>query len=144
MRSLLIAVCVWVVAGVLPAAAQESVVQLKERAFAAREAEQPKLFLEVAERQLQAADNAFSQGQTEAGKTAIEDVAEACEKAGAAATGTRKHLKSTEMGIRTLARKLDAMRQTLSFEDQAPLAAAIERMEQVRTDLLNAMFGPRS
>jgi len=118
-------------------------VQLKERAFAARKAEQPKLFLEVAERQLQAADNAFSQGQTEAGKAATEDVADACEKAGAAATGARKHLKSTEMEIRALARKLDAMRHTLSFEDQGPLAAAIERMEQVRNDLLSAMFGPK-
>ena len=143
MRPLLIAVCAWLVAGMLPTAAQESVVQLKQRALAARETEQPKLFLAVAERQLQAADDAFNQGQTEAGKAAIEDVADACERAGAAATAARKHLKSTEMEIRALARKLDARRHTLPFEDQAPLAAAIERMEQVRTDLLNAMFGPR-
>jgi hypothetical protein len=140
----LITVSLLFAAGLVLAADQETVVQLKQRAMAVTGAEQTKLFLEIAKRQLKAADGAFSQGQIEQGKVAVEEVADYCQKAGTAATTTGKYLKQTEIEIRALIRRLDAISSTLSFEDRAPLAAAIERMEQVRSDLLNAMFAPKS
>ena len=40
-----------------------------------------------------------------------------------------------------MAHKLRDMKRTLSFEDQAPVQDAIDRLEHVRTDLLTKMFG---
>jgi hypothetical protein len=129
---------------ILLASEPESIEQLKERAAAAKPGNQPKLFLEVAERQFLAATAAYHAGQPDNGKAAAEDVATYCEKAGAAARESRKYLKNTEIRIRDLSRKLDALRRDLSFDDREPVQAAIQRMEKVRTDLLNAMFGPKS
>jgi hypothetical protein len=126
------------------ASTQETLDQLKQRATAARPQDQPKLFLEVAERQIKAADDAYNQGNVDQGRAAVEDVAAYSEKAGAAAKNTHKHLKNTEIKIRDLAHKLDAMRRSLNFEDRQPVQAAIDRMEKVRTDLLAAMFGAKS
>jgi Tfp pilus assembly protein PilX len=143
MRPLLIAVSVLFAAGLALAAQEETLPPLEQQAIAAREADQPKLFLELAERQLKAAEDAFNEGQAEQVKAAVEEVADYCQKAGEAAAATHRHLKHTEIAIRALSRRLDAMRRALSFEDRAPLAAAIERMEMVRTYLLNTMFEPK-
>ena len=133
------------VAAVLAVAAEPLTVdQLKQRAAAAKVSDQPGLFMEIAEWQLKAADNAYNQGKTEQGKAAVDDVAAYCEKAGTAARTSKKHLKHTEIKVRDLSRKLEAMRRTLSFEDREPLQAAIDRLEKVRNELLTAMFGPRS
>ncbi len=125
-------------------AAQETVEQLKERAAAAKVQEQPKLFLEVAAQQLKTADAAYNEGNVDAGRAAVDDVASYSEKAATAAISSRKHLKHTEIKIRDMAHKLDGIRRTLNFEDREPLQEAISRMEKLRSDLLNAMFAPKS
>jgi adenylate cyclase class IV len=121
----------------------ETIAQLKQRAQAAKQEKQPKLFLEVAQRQLAAAAEAYHKDDVDAGKAAIEDVAAYCEKAGAAANASRKHRKETEITVRDMARKLEVLRRDLSLEEAEPVQAAISRLEKVRTALLNAMFGPK-
>jgi heterodisulfide reductase subunit A-like polyferredoxin len=140
----LLAVLLLFATGFVTASEQLTVTELKQRATAARRTEQPKLFLEIAERQLRAADDAYRGGNVEEGRAAVADVADSCEKAGLAATSARKHLKETEIRIRDLSRRLDSLRRILSFEDRAPVNDAIERMEKTRSDLLNAMFGLKS
>jgi hypothetical protein len=131
-------------AGLAMGAEQRTIAELKQRAMAARPSEQPKLFLDIAERQLKTVDDAYRGGYIEQGHAALEDVAAYCEQAGVAATTTRKYLKQTEIRIRDMSRRLEALRQLLSFDDREPLARAIARMEKVRSDLLNAMFGLQS
>ena len=58
-----------------------------------------------------------------------------------AAAHSRKHLKNTEIATRKMSEKLRDVQRTLNFEDQPPLAQAIQRLEDVRTDLLKQMFG---
>jgi hypothetical protein len=68
-------------------------------------------------------------------------VATFSEKARDAASKSGKKLKPTEIAVRKMAHKLRDMKRTLSFEDQAPVQDAIDRLEHVRTDLLTRMFG---
>jgi hypothetical protein len=122
----------------------ESIEDMKLRAESAKPGDQPKLFLAVAEKQLQAADQAYAHGDTTGGHAAVDDMATLCEKAVGAAVSTHKHLKDSEIKLRELGRKLDSVRRTLSFEDRAALQGAVDRVEAARNKLVEAMFGPKS
>ena len=121
----------------------ETVDELKRRAEAARGNEQVKLYLVLAQRQLQSADEAYNQGKADAGHGAAEDAAASCEKAVTVAVDSHKHLKEAEIKIRELTRKLESLRRSLSFEEREPLQGVIDRMDKARNRLVNAMFGPK-
>ncbi len=118
----------------------ETLDQLKARAEQAKPQDQVRLFMAVAQRQLQAADTAYSGGDGDKGKAAIDDVALYAEKAGAAAVQTGKHLKNTEIELRKMEDKVEAMRKSVEFDSRPPLQAAGDRLEKVRSELLNRMF----
>ena len=122
----------------------ETLGELKQRAAAAKPGDQPRLFLEVAERQLQAAHGAYEQDKPETGRVAVEEAAAYCEKAAAAAVNSQKYLKQSEIRVRDMIRSLDALRHTLPTDDRAPVQTAIDRLEKVRSDLLAAMFGAKT
>jgi uncharacterized protein YccT (UPF0319 family) len=144
MRKLSIAIPLLLSVTIAFAGGPETLDKLKQRAEAAKPENQPKLSLQVAERQQLAADEAYRKGNIEEGQAAIEDVARYAEKAGAAAIASHKHLKETEIKLRDLARKLEELSQTLTLEDREPVQAAMQRLEKVRDGLLQTMFGPKS
>jgi hypothetical protein len=144
MRARLLISLFVVASALLAAGSEEPLETLKQRAATANEGERPRLFLEIAERQLRAADAAYSQGSVDQGKAAVTEVADYCEKAAAAAASSRKHLKHTEIKIRDLSRRLGGMLRSVSFDDREPLQAALDRMEKARSGLLTAMFGLKS
>jgi hypothetical protein len=119
---------------------EETVEQLKARVETAKPADQVGICLEVAERQLKAADDAFNAGDADKGQSAVTDVVNYAERAGEAARASGKNLKNAEIHIRKIARRLDDIRRTLNFEDRPPLQAAVDRLEHVRTELLARMF----
>src|SRR6266542_4010133 len=86
---------------------EETLEQLKSRAKAANSADQPKLFLDIASRQLREADAAFTAGDAEKGHAAVQEVVTYSERAGEAARTSGKSLKQTEIGVRRIARRLD-------------------------------------
>jgi hypothetical protein len=65
------------------------------------------------------------------------------DKARDAAIRSGKKVKDTEIAVRKMAEKLRNIKRTLAFEDQAPVQSAIDRLEQMRTDLFERMFGKR-
>lgn len=121
----------------------QTVEQLRARAESAKPADQVKLYLEIADQQLKFADGYFGQGDIVRGKATVDDLVMACEKAGAAARASRKHEKQTEIRVRDVERRLEAIRQNISFEDRPALKDAIARLDKVRSDLLLAMFGSK-
>ena len=129
----------------LPALARkdDSLDQLIARADSARVEEQPSLYTEIAERQLTSADDLFGTGNVEAAQTAVRDVVTYADKAGHAAIRSGKKLKGTEIAVREMALKLRNIKRTLSFEDQGPVQAAADRLEELRTALLSKMFGKK-
>jgi hypothetical protein len=128
----------------MPTGEQESIEQLQARAAAAKGSDQVKLYMQLADRQLLAADDSFNRGDFEKGKSSVDEVAGACEKAGAAARSSGKHLKATEIHVRDVERRVEAISRSLSFEDRDALKGAIDRLEKVRSDLLFTMFGASS
>jgi len=73
-------------------------------------------------------------------RAAVEDIVTYSEKARDAATQTRKRLKNVEIEARKMAEKLRDIKRNLAYEDQLPVKEAIDRLEAVRTTLLDEMF----
>ena len=125
---------------VLAAAKDETLAGLKARADSARPEDRPPLYVEIAHSQLRNADKLYNDGNVEQARAAVEDIVTYSEKARDSATQSKKHLKSVEISVRKMAEKLRDIRRTLNLEDQPPVDAAIRRLEDIRTTLLEAMF----
>jgi len=133
--------CVLLVGLTAFAEKEESLQQLIARADKAHADDRPALYIEVAERQLKAADSSYTSGNTVEANAAIQDVGAYSGKAHDAAVQYPKKLKATEISLRKMAARLRDMKRTLSFEDQAPVQAVVDRLESLRTDLQKRMFG---
>jgi hypothetical protein len=120
---------------------EETIEELKARVESARPEERPGLCTEIARRQVESADELYTQGKVEAALASVRDAVSYSEKAAEAALQSGKKLKHTEIALRKTAHRLEDIKHALSFEDQAPVQAAHDRLEQLRTQLLNRMFG---
>ena len=123
------------------ASKQESLQELIARADAARLEDRPALYVEIAGRQLKSADELYTAGKVDEAQAALKDVVTYSEKAHDAAIQSGKRLKNTEIDFRKMAAKLRDIKRNLNFDDQAPVQAAADRLENLRTDLLSHMFG---
>ena len=119
----------------------ETLQELIARAESARVEDRPALYVEVAERELKSANELYTAGKVDEARTAVQDVVTYSEKAHDAAIQSGKRVKNTEIEFRKMAAKLRDIKRSLNFEDQAPVQAAAERLETLRTDLLSHMFG---
>lgn len=126
------------------AAKDETLDQLIARADSARLEDRPALYLEIARRKTEAVDRSYNSGDAEAAKAALPDVEAFSRKATNTAIQTGKKLKNVEIGLRKLAEKLRDVKGTVAFEDQAPIQGTVDQLEQMRTDLLYAMFGKKN
>jgi hypothetical protein len=111
---------------------RESLDQLKARVESANPKDKVALALQVAER--------HKGGKSPDAAAAIQDVIGYTQKAADAASQSGKKLKEAEITVRKLAHKLADIKRSVDFNDQAPVQAAIDHMEKIRTQLLNKMF----
>jgi soluble cytochrome b562 len=128
----------------LAVAKDVSIEDLKTRAANARPDERVNLCLEIAERQVKAADKLYNEGNVEAAQAAIRDIVSYSRQAGQAASQTGHHVKNTEIAMRKMTHHLADIKRNVAFENQAPLQTAIETLEKIRTDLLDSMFGKKA
>jgi hypothetical protein len=70
----------------------------------------------------------------------VNDVVYYSADAAHAANESGSRLKPTEIALGKMADKLRTIRRTLAFEDQKPVEDAANRLETLRTELLNRMF----
>lgn len=139
MRSLAICLLLLAVAGTA-GARDQSLDELKARAQSASPQDRPRIFVEIAELQLREADRLYKDGAVEKAVAAVDDIITYSEKARDAATETKKHLKTVEIRVRKIAERLRDIKRTLAIEDQPVVDQAVQRLEAVRTSLLDQMF----
>jgi len=123
---------------------EEPLDALKARAEKARPQDQAHLFAEIAYREVNEADRFYTDGDIAAATKAVDDVVRYAGRATEAAQKTGKHLKDTEILLRSTARRLDDLRKTLNFEDRPYVEAAVKQVEKLRQQLLDQMFGMSS
>jgi hypothetical protein len=122
---------------------QETLPEMIARAEAAPLKDQPDLYVKIAKRRLKDADELYRANKPDEARAAVEDVARYCEKAADAADRSENRLKKTEIEIRKMADKLGDIKRTVDFENQAPIQAAADHLQDLRTKLLNRMFGKK-
>jgi hypothetical protein len=123
---------------------KETVQELVARAEAARPDKQPDLYMEAAERQRRAAIEAMEAGRWEEFRADLRDVVNYCDQAHAAAISSNKRLKRTEIRIRKISTHLKETKFDVGVDDQPVVQAAIDKLEQFRTELLQKMFGGKA
>ena len=126
-----------------PGRNNESLEQLIARAESARIEDRPALCTEIAQRELASAGQLYQAAKPEEARVAVENVVAYSDKARDASIRTGKRLKDTEIAMRKMAARLRDIKRNLAFEDQAPVATAVDRLEQMRTELLSHMFGKK-
>ena len=119
---------------------QATVEELKARLPNARPEEKVGIAIEIAERQVAAADKLFRDGKGEEGQAAVNDVVTYSGQAGEAAGQTGHRIKNTEISLRKMAHRLGDIKRIVAYDDQGPIQSAIDSLEKIRTDLLNKMF----
>lgn len=121
-------------------AAQKTLAELKAQVATAKPQDQPKLYAAIASIEMDQADNLFNSGDTQKGQVAVSQTTTDCENAAQAAVDSRKRLKETEIALRKISERMETLSKSVDFESRAPIKAAVDRIEQARNTLLNAMF----
>lgn len=123
---------------------EETLEQLIARAEASRPDQQSDLFMQVAERELKSANDAYKAGQWEQFRVALQGIVKYSDSAHSAAMHSDKRLKRTEIKIRGISNKLRDLKLNVDIDDQPGVQAAIDRLEGFRTELLHSMFGSKN
>jgi len=145
MRKLVGAIVVLALAaGAISYGRDETIEQLIERADAARPDQQPDLYMQVAERELRSATEAYKADKPEDFRAAVQAIVKYSDTAHSVAIHAGKRVKHTEIKIREIALRLRDIKLNVDVDDQAPVQTAIDRLEAFRTELLHSMFGSKA
>lgn len=125
--------------GALPAK-DATVEELKARLTSASLGDRPRLCIEIAEKQLEAADKLYAATESEKAQAILEEVASYAEMARDYSIQSRKREKQTEIIVRRMAHKLNDIKHAVIREDQPAVQSTIQRLQHVSDDLLGAMF----
>jgi hypothetical protein len=123
---------------------EETLEQLIARADAAKPDQQPDLYMQVAEREFKAVNDAYKANQSDQFRTALQDLVKYSDSAHSSAMHANKHIKRTEIKIREISNKLRDLKLNVEIDDQPGVQGAIDRLEGFRTELLHSMFGSKN
>jgi len=145
MTKLLTILILLVAAGLLCFGRQEETLpQLMARADAASAGQQADLCMEVAEREVKLALAAYKANKTDEGRDSLEQVVKYADKGHSAAIQSGKRLKHTEIKLRQAALHLRDLKSNVDVDDQPLVQAAVDKLEDYRTEILKSMFGSKS
>jgi hypothetical protein len=121
-------------------AADPSIDELKAKLSSASVRERTHLCLHIAEMQMAEANKFYAADDMTQAQTALTDVVAYSELARDYAIQSRKYQKQTEIAVRGIARRLGELAHSMPHDYQAPLRDALNKLQHVRDDLLEAMF----
>jgi len=122
-------------------APHDPLLNLRQRADAANGGTRAKLFTELARAEIKLADEQFTSGSADTAQKQVASALEHATVATDAAVQSGKRLKETEIELRKLQRRTDELARSVSFDDRAPVEAAVKQLEHLRARLLQRMFG---
>jgi len=123
--------------------AQQAPPDLQAQAEAAQGKKRAELFMAVAEQRLDQASRLFNEGKGGEAHEAVKKSVAASQEAGDAARKSHKRLKQTEISVRLIVRRLTDLSNTLEFDDREAIKPSLEKLEEIRRQLLEEMFGKK-
>jgi uncharacterized tellurite resistance protein B-like protein len=129
-----------VIAACTCAVAEDDLGQLKQRAATTTGGDEAKLCVDIARLELKEADTDYNAGEMDKAAAALANIVTYSEQAAQAALASGKNLKHTELALRGISGKLSDIRRNVDFEQRAQLQTAVDRIENLRTELLQGIF----
>jgi hypothetical protein len=117
-----------------------SVEELQRKIQSAHGGKKAELLLQLSHDQVEQADNLYHDGSTEKAFDLLKEAGSNADQATSISLESGKRLKDTEIELRKLSERLQAIRQEASFEDRKPFDISIQNLEQNRSKLLDRMF----
>jgi hypothetical protein len=122
---------------------QETLPQLMARADAASSGQQADLCMEVAEREVKLVIEGYKANKTEEVRDSLNQIVKYADKGHSAAIHSGKRMKHTEIKLRQVASHLRDLRFNVDVDDQPLVQAAVDKLEDFRTEILKNMFGSK-
>jgi predicted HTH domain antitoxin len=122
---------------------EETLPQLMARADAASSGQQADLCMEVAEREVKVAIEAYKANKIDEGRDSFQQIVKYADKGHSAAIQSGKRLKHTEIKLRQIALRLRDLKSNLEVDDQPLAQATVDKLEDFRTEILKDMFGSK-
>ena len=123
---------------------EETIPQLMARADAASSGQQADLCMEVAEREVKVAIAAYKADKTDEARDSLQQIVKYADKGHSAAIQSKKRLKHTEIKLRQAALHLRDLKFNVEVDDQPLVQAAVDKLEDYRTEILKSMFGSKN
>ena len=117
-----------------------SVEELQRKIGSAHGGKKAELLLQLSHEQIEQADNLYHDGNADKAFDLLTEAGSNADQATAISLESGKRLKDTEIELRKLSERLQAIRQEASFEDRKPFDISIQNLEQNRSKLLDRMF----
>lgn len=123
---------------------QETLPQLMARADAAASGQQADLCMEVAEHEVKLVIEGYKTNKTDEVRDSLNQIVKYADKGHSAAIESGKRLKHTEIKLRQVALHLRDLKFNVDVDDQPLVQAAVDKLEDYRTEILKKMFGSKS
>lgn len=118
--------------------------QLMAKADAASSGQQADLCMEVAEREVKLAIEAYKANKFDEGRDSLQQIVKYADKGRSAAIQSGKRLKHTEIKLRQIALRLRDLKFNVDVDDEPLVQAAADKLEDYRTEILKNMFGSKN
>jgi hypothetical protein len=118
----------------------ETLEELKAKAADASGGEQARLCVQVAQEEVELANQHFSDGNVDQGHATVREAVAYAGKARDAALSSRKRMKQTELSIGRTARRLSDISKTLAIDDRPAVEQAVKELQHIQDELLDAIF----
>ena len=128
--------------GLIAAAEEKTVDQLKAEAEHAEPGQQGRLYAEIAEKLVAVADKQFTDAESVKGHATVQEILQYATKAHDLVIESRKKMKETEKSLRECHRRLENMKRTLAAEDRPRVEAVEKQLEKLTEEVLESMFAP--
>lgn len=123
---------------------EETLPQLMAKADAASSGQQADLCMEVAEREVKLVIAAYKENKIDEGRDSLQQILKYADKGHSAAIQSGKRMKHTEIKLRQVALRLRDLKFNVDVDDQPLIQAAVDKLEDFRTEILKNMFGSKS
>jgi hypothetical protein len=126
--------------GAPKSAAADELEKAKARAEHASERDRCYENVEVVHALVELANEQFTAGDADEAQKNVKETVTYADRARDAAQHSGHKLKQAEITLRKAQRRLDDLRHTLAFEDQAPVEAALKQLEADRQEILRQVL----
>jgi hypothetical protein len=123
---------------------QETLPQLMASADSASSGQQADLCMEVAEREVKLVIEAYKANKIDEVRDSLDQIVKYADKGHSAAIQSGKRMKHTEIKLRQVALHLRDLKFNVDVDDQPLVQAAVDKLEDFRTEILKNMFGSKS